>query len=300
MHGALCAVPVQAAALAAFAWAFQRRRDPAARALRRTIWAALLSSAFAACILFCYAGSASRYITELFAGATVASALGLMAIFSGPRGGTGRNVVRLLAAGASLWTVGYVALASAEHRILMRRTDPVAYGLAARLLDYPSLWVARRHGAVFGPVAIAIRLAPFRGPSSTAVLSAGRPGMMNQLIVERPDAGHARLLLAENTFSVVVATPLLPVGRGVLRAQVEAPWLYPPPQHPWWDGVADPALRRDLQTRFALTAGGASYRAATAHFFDPTRFEPWLVTRESAGGRTEWVEALAPLAVPTR
>jgi hypothetical protein len=295
MHGALLALPVQFASLAALAWAWRRRRDPGALPLRRTIVAALLATSFAACFLFCYAGSASRYISELFAGATAATAIGLMAIFSGSSGGTVRNVVRLLALCASVWTVGYVALASAEHRILFRKTNPFAYGFAAHLLDYPSLWVARSRGAVFGPMEVAIRLAPFRGQASTALVSNGRPGMMNQLVIERIGPRRVRLLFAENSLSAVAATPVLQVDGDLIRVRVEAPWLYPPPQHPWWDAVADPLLRRDLQTRFLISVGGAAYSAHTAGYFDPIRFEPWVVTRAAAAARTEWVESIGPV-----
>ncbi len=300
MHGALFAIPVQLASFLAVAWAWRHREDPGALALRRTIWAAALASAFAACILFCFAGAASRYITELFAGATVASAIGLMALFGErPRGPVG-NVLRLLACLAGLWTAGYVALASAEHRILFRKESPAVYRHAARLFDYPSLWASRARGTVFGPVEVAVRIGPGPVEPATVLLSSGRPGMMNQLILERPDPAHARLVLAENVFSVVAASPVLPVLGGVIRARVDAPWLYPPPPSPWWDQVADRTLRSDLQTRFSIEAGGTATRANTAHFFDPTRFEPWVTTGDVAGGQGAWVESLTPIPVPSR
>ncbi len=298
MHGALLALPAQLAGLAAAAWAWSRRRDPGALALRRTVWASCLASAFSAALLFCYAGAASRYITELFAGATVAAAIGLMAIFSGSVGGRARGVLRLLALAACAWTALYVALASAEHRILFRRTRPAAYAAVARLLDYPSLWAARAAGAVFGPMELTVRLAPFAGPEASVLVSSGRPGMMNQLLLERPGPGLVRLVLAENVFTVVAATPVLRAGGDLLRVRLEAPWLYPPRQHPWWDGVADPALRADLQTRFSLSVGGVAAGAHTAAYFDPTRFEPWIAARAAHGAA--WIEAVGPFAAPAR
>jgi hypothetical protein len=299
MHGALLAIPVQLASLAAAAWAWRSRRDPGALALRRTVWAACLSSAFAACILFCYAGAASRYITELFAGCTVAASIGLMAILGAGAVGRARNVLRLLALCACAWTVLYVALASAEHRILFRKTQPAAYSAVARLLDYPSLWVARSRGAPFGPMELTATLAPYRGPDSSVLLMSGRPGMTNQLLLERPGPGQARLVLAENYLSGVAATPVFRAGDTV-RIRVEAPWLYPPPQHPWWDQVADPGLRRDLKTRFSLSAEGAHGGAHTAAFFDATRFAPRVVTHREAGEATAWVESAKNLPPPAR
>ena len=241
VHGALVAIPVQLASLAALAWAWGSRRDPGAAALRRTICAAALSSAFAALILFSFAGAVTRYTTEIFAGSTVTTAIGLMAILGGPRGGPLRNVVRLLSICAGAWTVAYVALASAEQRILFRKENPSVYASAAHLLDYPSLWAARSQEAVFGPVALAIRVLPSASGTETVILSSGRQGMMNQLILERTDPGHARLVFTENDLTLVAATPPLPIKGGLIVARVDAPWLYPPPQSPW--------LGRDLRPR---------------------------------------------------
>ena len=294
MHGALFAVPVQLASLVAIAWAWRHRSDPGALALRRTVWAASLASAFAACILFCYAGAASRYITELLAGATAASAMGLMVLFSGhPRGPAG-NILRLLALCAGAWTAVYVALASAEHRILFRKTDPAVYSFAARILDYPSVWAAGAD-APFGPVEILVRVGPGPVSASTVLVSSGRPGMMNQLILELPDPGHARLVLAENVFSVVVASPVVPLQGGLIRARIDAPWLYPPAPSPWWDRVGEPALKGDLQTRFSIAVGGTSTTAHTVRFFDPTRFRPWVTARDSGGAHVESLEFISPL-----
>ncbi|HEY5079022.1 MAG TPA: hypothetical protein VII43_04220, partial [Opitutaceae bacterium] len=296
MHGALLAIPAQLASLAALAWAWRSRHDPRALALRRTIWAACLSSAFAACILFCYAGAASRYTTELFAGATVAASIGLMAIFGEGAAGRGRRFLRFLSLFACAWTALYVALASAEHRILFKRTQPAAYAAAAHLLDYPSLWVALASGARFGPMELAVRLGPYHGPDSSVLLRSGRPGMMNQLVLERPGPGVARLVLTENSLTGLAATPLFPVGDAV-QVRVEAPWLYPPPQNPWWDEIGDEGLRRDLQTRFSISAAGVEGGAHSAAFFDSTRFAPWVGAR---GAASAWVESSRNLPPPTR
>jgi hypothetical protein len=297
VHGALVAIPVQLAGIAALAWAWSRRRDPDTSALRRTIVAATVSSAIAAFILLCFAGAVTRYTTEMFAGATVAMAVGLMAIFSGSVGGASRNVIRLLALCAGIWTVAYVALASAEQRILFKKTNPAVYAFFAHLLDYPSLWVAEGQGAVFGPVGLTIKIPPGGSPA-TVLLSSGRQGMMNQLIIERTGPGRARLAMTENFLTLVVASRDFSIESGEVRARIDAPWLYPPPQHPWWDRIADADLRRDLQTHFGIFVGGKESVAHTVHFFDPTRLEPWVAKRATVGADDAWVESLAPLPVP--
>ncbi|HMD59807.1 MAG TPA: hypothetical protein VKG78_00155, partial [Opitutaceae bacterium] len=70
---------------------------------------------------------------------------------------------------------------------------------------------------------------------------------------------------------------------------------YPPPQSPWWDRFADPGRRGDLQTRFSIEIDGGVSAAHTAHFFDPTRFKPWVAARGSAGAGPVWVESFRPV-----
>ena len=300
MHGGLVAVPVQLAGIAAAVWSWRQRRNPDARALRCTIAASLLCSVLSGAVLFCFAGAVTRYSTELFAGSTVAAAIGMMAVLGGKWIGTLANVSRLLVLCACAWTVGFSALASAENRIFFRKTNPLTYSVAAHVLNYPSLWYAQSQGIVYGPMALSVHLEPFTGVSSTVLLSSGRPGMTNQLVLERLDARHARFLFAENALSGVLATPVLEVEGNRLRARIEAPWLYPPTQHPWWREIRNASLRADLRTRFVLQAGGTATATHTAAFFDPTEFEPRVATRESEGGRGAWVEALESLPVPSR
>ena len=300
IHGGLIAVPAQLAALAALAWAWRERRRPEALPLRRTIAAAALCSLMAACVLFCFAGAVTRYSTELFAGSTVAAAVGLMALLGGEGGGALARLGRPLALCACTWTLVFSALASAENRILFRKTNPALYRAAAHLLDYPSLWYARAHGVAYGPIGLTVRLGPFRGPTATVLVSNGRAGMVNQLLLERPDAGHARLILAVNGIDGILATPVFETAGGAVRARVEAPWLYPPPQHPWWDGVADAKLREELRTRFVLESGQAEVATRDARVFDATGFGLRVALRGSEGSEAAWIEALEPLPVPAR
>ncbi|HEY4988412.1 MAG TPA: hypothetical protein VII09_01320, partial [Opitutaceae bacterium] len=151
MYGALFVIPVQAMGLVGAGWAWKNYKSPSVRATALVLLAAAGSSAFAGAILFCYVGACSRYITELFAGWTVLTSVGLMVVFGSQGAQRFGRASRVLAAAAACWSVACVWLASAEFRGFMRETNPRVYSAFAHALDWPSQWWIRKSGAYFGP-----------------------------------------------------------------------------------------------------------------------------------------------------
>jgi hypothetical protein len=296
MHGALFAMPVHLAGWVAVAWAWRRRRSSDARALVVTIAGAAAVNLLSTCVLFSWAGASTRYLTELFGGWTVLTSIGLMAAFdpaASPAGGKGLLRLRIVLAVAAIWTVGYVWLASFEHGGLFRRTNPVAYGRMARVLDYPSLWEARREGVVFGPVELDVSLAPFTAQDSAVLMATGRLAMMNSLVLDRIDKDHVRLRLMEND-TVLAEIRSIAVSGSHLDVRVEAPWLYPPSEHPFWDRYNDPIEKHDREARFAVTCSGQTGSGYSEYGFDATRLEP--AVSGLGGGATAWVESMRRLS----
>jgi hypothetical protein len=208
MYGAAFAMPVHLAGVLALVWAWRNRGDPQCRGAGLTLAGAACASALAGAILFCWLGACSRYIVELFAGWTVATSAGMMVAFGS--GGTGRlwRLARAAAAAAACWTVACVWLASAEFRGFMKQTNPATYAAVGRALDYPSLWWIRLRGIRFAPLDLDVRIPPGAPPGETVLLASGYPEKVNQLVLDRLDKGHARLILTGNEDSVL-ETPTL-------------------------------------------------------------------------------------------
>ena len=76
--------------------------------------------------------------------------------------------------------------------------------------------------------------------------------------------------------------------------RVEAPWLYPPADHPYWDAVADPAARSDRQSLFSLSFGSGSVSIHSTHSADPVAFEPVILTPADAPAGTPCVASATP------
>ncbi len=296
MYGAIFTMPVQLLGIGGLVWAWRRRGGHAsARAGAIAVAAAACSSALAAAILFCWLGAYSRYIAELVAGWTVVTSVGMMAVFGSDGARRPGRAARTAAAAAACWTVGCVWLASAEFRGFMKRTNPGTYDAVAHALDYPSQWWIQLHGMEFSPVEIEVRIPPASPPGETVLMASGYPEKVNQLLVDRLDAGHAQLILSGNEDSVL-ETPPLDVPSGRLRVRLSAPWLYPPPEHPYWDRFGGSSRRHELQTLFSLDWGLGAASAHSAHVFDASGFVP--AVRGDGGGApgSPYVESLRPAA----
>jgi hypothetical protein len=76
---------------------------------------------------------------------------------------------------------------------------------------------------------------------------------------------------------------------------MSAPWLYPPPQHPYWDGFINPAIRRELQRQFAIAAAGQTVAIHNDYYFDSDRFRPNVQDHPDAA--SAWVESMQQIVV---
>jgi hypothetical protein len=289
MYGVLFMLPVHLAGLAALGWAWRSR--PAAAGI--VLAASAAASVLAALTLVCWAGACSRYITELLGGWTVVTSIGLMAVIGSDAGPRAGRLPRILAAAAACWTIACVWLASAEFRGFMKQTNPRTYAALARALDYPSAWWAEREGIRFGPENLAVRVAPSPDGLETVLVASGRPQRVNQLLLGRVEGGKAQLILAENEHHVL-ETPLIPAPGGRLVVRVDAPWLYPPAESPFWDSVADPAERLDRQTLFAVQWDSGGVRTHSVLSADATAFEP--AVRGPGTPDAPCVESVSPAA----
>jgi hypothetical protein len=203
-------------------------------------------------------------------------------------GARSSRLVRVLAASAACWSVACVWLASAEFRGYMRQTNPLVYSKAAHAFDYPSLWWAEARHVSYGPLDISIRIEPKGHAGTTAIMASGRPQNENQLKVARDAEGRVSILFAENE-RIILQTDPFAAANGTVVFHIEAPWLYPPAEHPYWDSVADPALRSDLQTRFSARWDGGSASIHSTHSADPVSFEPAILGAKDASPGDPWI-----------
>jgi hypothetical protein len=294
IYGVLFMMPIHLAGLYACAWAWANRSAAGAGAAVVTLVAAACASVLSGLVFFIMGGACSRYITEILAGWTVVTSIGIMSVFGAPGGLRPGRVVRVLACAAACWSVACVWLASAEYEGYMARANPWAYAVAAHAMDYPSQWWASAKGIQFGPLDIAVRFPESRGASQTVLVATGRPLWMNRLVADRVDGDHVQLILLENDRTILV-TPAVPVKGGLLRIRLDAPWLYPPAAHPYWDGL-EPGRARELQNLFAVRWDSGGAAAHSRCLVDPESLEPLVNLRSPDEPDSPYVESVSPVA----
>ena len=294
IYGVLFMMPIHLAGFAACGWAWRNRAVRGSRATRAALAAAICATVLAGLIVFCWVGACSRYTTELLAGWTVATSVGLMVVFGSGQAPRPGRAVRFLTVGAACWSVACVWLASADARGYMALSNPRVYRALAHALDEPSEWWIRGEGIRFGPVDLAVRIPGSPETAGTVLMASGRPQLMNRLIVNRVDAGHVRLVLLAN-YRRILESPEIAVRGGLLRVRLDAPWLFPPPAHPYWDGV-DPAAARERQTLFSMQWDSGAVQAHSTRSVDPVALEPLVRDRSLAEPGSPYVESVAPAA----
>jgi hypothetical protein len=289
IHGIVFTLPAFVLGFVALTWSRAHRLLPVHRSTRVIILAATATSLLAAAVFFTHPGSSSRYLCELLAGWSLVSGIGFLALFNAPPGKWLIRIRQPLAVLLLTWTFANVWLASFESHRLARGTQPKFYSRVAEFLNYPSHWVAEHQGRKFGPVALDIRLSDTFAPGATTVLATGNPGLLNRLVVDRlaPRRIRLRVVIGDQTF---MATPVMETTGTLIHVELHTPWLFPPAAHPYWQRFSDPEQRRQLQIATVLATPAISLIADSTAYFDPIRFEPYVLTAAMGQSGGAWVE----------
>jgi hypothetical protein len=288
MQGILFSMPVHVLGAIALISAFRRRFGATYPPVKFLLLASCGASLLVGSVLFCFPGAASRYFVELLAGWCVATGIGFFTVFSRREPTLRRNVYQLLVLVISAWAVYYVWMASFDYRRVAIRGGRIACPLIAEALNYPSFWLARCSGQRFGPVELEIHLPAAPSTGAVALLSAGSADRRSSLIIDRITPTECHLLFSVN--SQIYATPVLHLNGPTLRVTCSAPWLYPPPVHPYWrTACTDEQERQRRQTLYSIEVNGSVFAWRSSSEFDATHFDPDVCTAAFEPRGCAWV-----------
>jgi len=264
------------------------------RAELRMFCAGVLAAALATgTTLFLNAGASNRYLPDFLPALVLFGCLGGFTIEALPRG-CRRGLLRGLAILLFLWSVAFNLLVSFGHNDLLRAEHPDIYARLARIGNLPSSWLDRILGARHGPVDLAVRFPKDRIGRTETLLATGT-GSLCDIVYATYVSPNAVVLGFNHAGYGGTATPPIPVDYDRPHTiHIEMGSLYPPFEHPYFDGVSRYKASAKID-RILISIDGTKRLDGAAQFFDAASRRP-LAGRspEAAFGSPFTGEILSP------
>ena len=223
---------------------------------------ALVAGALVAGILgflLLIASANNRYLADFVPLATVLAGAGVFA-WETQAVGWRRWVGRVAWLGALGWTVGFNVLVSLQHNELLRYHNPATY---ARLARAANGWAEAWFGAAArsGPLRIEFTLPKNRTGRLEPLLVTGASFRADFLYIFYKDDAHIQLGFEHTSYGGPMSKPLaidyeLP---HVLEVQMGS--LYPPVEHPYYDGKTAEEIKRRKRTLLVKLDGRVVHSA---------------------------------------
>jgi hypothetical protein len=220
-------------------WRAVRRRDEQ-DGLREF---ALVMGGLPAGILFfllLIAGANNRYLVDFVPAATVLAGAGVLA-WSAQATGWQRWAGNLGWGAALVWTAGFNVLVSLQHNDLFRFHNPAGYARLARTANRVAETFTGA-SATAGPLRIEITLPRERTGKLEPLVVTGWSFRADFLYVFYKDERHIQIGFEHTSYGGPMSPPLR-VDYDVPHVlEVDLGSLYPPREHPYFDGWSEPAI----------------------------------------------------------
>lgn len=231
----------------------------------------------------CFGGAVNRYMVDFVPALALLACLGLFILserfqFRGSR--PAWAVVGLVLAG---YSAAFGAFASLRHNQLLRAEHPALYGRLAHAFNRVSYAYDRIRGTRYGPLEMTVVFPRGRKGEIEPLVATGADFLSDYLYVHYLDPDLLRFGIEHTSVCDYVGVPVkLDYGRPhTLRIDLGS--LYPPAEHPYFDGLppADAASR--LRTVRVTIDGRVAFDRAL-DFYDPLSPRPSLGDTEGRPG----------------
>lgn len=233
-------------------WIDPRGSTPVA--LRDFIAATLGLVAFNALIIFRLNGASCRYLVDLLPPLLPLACIGVFWVEQTIAGTLRRIGWRLLWIGALAWTAGFNILVSLQHNELLRYHNPATYRRLAYAFNHLSGWLGETGPSHTGPLRIRLTLPTERTGKLEPLLVTGASFRADFLYVFYTDEHHLQIGFEHTSYGGPMTKPPVEVDYAAEHTlEVEMGSLYPPVEHPFYDGMsADEIARRKRTLRVVL------------------------------------------------
>lgn len=243
-----------------------RRTD--ARALAPVIFLCLM-------LLFCFAGNgaiiaatgvrSNRYMMDFHPELLLGVCLGVLGL-AGIRTGFVRWLVRG-SCGLLLLLGFYNAMISLQTSETLRQTNLPAYASIARVFNYPSWWWQQAFGAPPGPLRLKVAFPAGQPGTLEPLVSTGTSWFSDTLYVRYDGPGIVRFILEHADHGSIASPPVSILPGQEYALEVGMGSLYPPEEHPFFEGLARGQMRLIKHTA-VISLDGREVMHGSSVFFD--------------------------------
>jgi hypothetical protein len=266
VYGILCCVPLVWFALAIPAALYRRgpqERQALTVVLAANAWLYLSLGLF---LLF-FVGAAARYMVDFVPALLLLGCCGVLAVERLLAPGWMRRLVRVGYGALAVVSIAFGVLASWQFHGLFQLNDPTGYRALAWALNHPSHWYDRLAGRAHGPVELQLRFPKDRLGKVEPVLVSGLSYRADYIYVHYPDANHVQIGFEHTGYGGPVSQPIPIDYDAVHTLRLEMGSLYPPEDHPYFDGYQRWQVV-GLKHGLKISLDGVTYVETNAQFYD--------------------------------
>jgi hypothetical protein len=227
--------------------------------------------ALAACNLFVLGrvgGAANRYMVDIFPALLPLACLGVFRVERANPAGPRRMLLRLAWVGALAYTAAFNVFVSFQHNDLLEHYNPAAYRRLAHAFDRVSAWMGETSPAKTGPLRLRIRFPAGQTGHLEPLVVTGLSFKADFIYLFYTDDRHIQVGFEHTSYGGALTKPPVDVNYSTEHSvEVEMGSLYPPVEHPFFDGMAPAEVAR-LKRTLRVVLDGRVLLSGDYGFYD--------------------------------
>lgn len=245
-------------------------RDPGVRRVQelRDFGGGVLALVACNALVICrVGGAANRYLVDLIPPLIPLAILGIFWVEQAAGGGLRRAGIRMLWLGALGYTAALNGFVSLQHNDLFKHYNPSAYRRLAHAFDHLSVWLGKTGPGETGPLRIRLVLPTEATGKLEPLVVTGLSYKADFLWIYFVDDHDIKIGFEHTSYGGPVTDPIDIDFSQEHTLEVEMGSLYPPVEHPFFDGMPPAEVAR-LKRTLRVSLDGRLILGGTYDFYD--------------------------------
>jgi hypothetical protein len=213
-------------------------------------------------------GAANRYMVDVFPPLLPLACIGVFWLDQNSGAGLRRVAARIVWTGALAYTAAFNVLASIGHNDLYQYYSPASYRRLAHAFDHVSTWLGETSPSRTGPLRLRLRFPRDRTGQLEPLVVTGLSFKADFIYLFYTDSSHIQMGFEHTSYGGALTKPPIEIDYGSEHTlEIDMGSLYPPVEHPFYDGMAPEKIAR-LKRTLRIALDGREVLAGTYDFYD--------------------------------